>query len=228
MADCHKKVDCEEIAHCLKMKGYSAACYHGGMSSETRTRLLLDWTNNTVRVIVATIAFGMGIDKADVRFVIHYTVPKSMEGFYQESGRAGRDGAMSVSIVYYGVEDKQTHQYLMNKQEEESQQKQREQQQQQRASEASGATLNKAHADINRARTASFEALIHMCETAKCRRNAILSFFGEASTRGVDVCNGTCDVCQNPAKVSAAVADLERNSGYGGEGYAHYHSAARR
>ncbi len=115
---CFKKVDCENIANVLQRQGFSAACYHGGMKTEARAELLERWTNNVTRIVVATVAFGMGIDKGDVRFVIHHSIPKSMENFYQESGRAGRDGASSASIMYYALEDKQLHEFLMEKEQE--------------------------------------------------------------------------------------------------------------
>jgi len=102
---CHKREDCEEISSFLICSGLSAAVYHAGLEKEIRKKVLEDWLENKHKIIVATIAFGMGIDKHDVRYVIHYTIPKTLEEFYQESGRVGRDGKPSNSILYYAWSD---------------------------------------------------------------------------------------------------------------------------
>ncbi|MCD6064331.1 MAG: recQ [Flavipsychrobacter sp.] len=95
----------EEIAASLKSMGYAAAYYHAGMSSEERSRVQEAFQRDEKKIIVATIAFGMGIDKSNVRFVFHYDVPKNMEGYYQETGRAGRDGLRSDAIMLYSSGD---------------------------------------------------------------------------------------------------------------------------
>lgn len=102
---CFSKKDCEKTTSALKAVGISAATYHAGLSSPQRESVQRLWLTTAVRVMVATIAFGMGIDKPDVRFVIRLAVPKSIEGYYQECGRAGRDGKTSTCILFFKFSD---------------------------------------------------------------------------------------------------------------------------
>ncbi len=161
----------EKTAEYLRAAGVDAVAYHAGMEASERARVQSRFLREDGVVVVATIAFGMGIDKPDVRFVAHIDLPKSVEGYYQETGRAGRDGLPSEVWLAYGLQDVV---------------------QQRRMIEQSNGDF--AH---KRAQTLHLDAMLALCETTECRRKGLLAYFGETLT---EPC-GNCDTCTNPPEV---------------------------
>jgi len=149
-----RKVD--ETAQWLAGKGVRALPYHAGMDTAARADHQARFQRDDGLVMVATIAFGMGIDKPDVRFVAHLDLPKSIEGYYQETGRAGRDGAPADAWMAYGLADVVQQRRLID--------------------------LSEASEDYKRVSAAKLDALLGLCETAGCRRVRLLDYFGETST----------------------------------------------
>jgi ATP-dependent DNA helicase RecQ len=111
----HKRDDTTMISASLQKAGIAAEPYHAGLKDKDRKRIQQEWTDGIVKVAIATVAFGMGIDLAHVRYVLHWSMSKTVEGFYQESGRAGRDGLASKSIVYYSKDDAAKFAFLIRK-----------------------------------------------------------------------------------------------------------------
>ena len=162
---CFSRKETENVAADLQAEGFKALPYHAGLSSEKREQTQDLFIKDEIQIIVATIAFGMGIDKPDIRLVVHYTFPKTLEGYYQEVGRAGRDNLPSECVLFYSFGDRIKHEYFIEKITDAAEQQQSRQK------------LNQ---------------VINYCELQACRRKHLLSYFGEKFLK--DNCEG-CNFC---------------------------------
>ncbi|PAV26409.1 DNA helicase RecQ [Tamilnaduibacter salinus] len=158
----------ENTADMLAKAGFDALPYHAGLPSETRARHQERFLRDDGVIIVATIAFGMGIDKPDVRFVAHLDLPKSIEAYYQETGRAGRDGHPSTAWMVYGLQDVIKLRQMLE------------------------ASPGSEH--FKRVERQKLDAMLGLCEVTECRRKAMLSYFGDH----LEAPCGNCDTCLEP------------------------------
>ena len=158
----------DETAQWLSAQGVEALPYHAGLSARERSAAQERFLQEEGLIVVATVAFGMGIDKSNVRFVAHLDLPKSMEGYYQETGRAGRDGLPSTAWMTYGLADVVNVRRML--------------------------AQSEAPEHIKRVEASKLDALLAYCETASCRRQVLLGYFGETLA---EPC-GNCDTCLSP------------------------------
>ena len=167
---CQSRKTTERLAARLIQQGHQAVPYHAGLSSEERSRHQDLFQEDEVQIVCATIAFGMGINKPDVRFVIHYDLPKNIEGYYQETGRSGRDGAASECLLLFSPADVIKHLHFIEE---------------------------KQDQQDRRIAKDQLEQMIHYAETSSCRRKTLLNYFGEQFPS--ENC-GNCDNCKSPPR----------------------------
>jgi ATP-dependent DNA helicase RecQ len=177
---CLSRKGCEGLAEKLNARGFKADFYHAEVPPARRSKVQEDFINDRTPIICATIAFGMGIDKSNVRFVVHYNLPRNLEGYYQEIGRAGRDGLPSEALLFFSYGDVISYRDMFEQSEASPEQKQ--------------------------LKLAKLERMYQFAEAPVCRRKTVLSYFGEPYDKNC----GNCDVCNNPPKYFDATIAVQK------------------
>lgn len=189
---CLSRKRVEEVASQLQANGYNAQAYHAGLPGEVRHNVHQRFIRDEVDIVVATVAFGMGIDKPNVRFVVHYDLPKNIEGYYQETGRAGRDGLASEALLLYGAQDVVTARHFVENQPDEHQ---------------------------RRVEGFKLSSMVDFAESQTCRRRVLLNYFSEATDSdcgNCDICLNPPEFFDATVSAQKALSCVYRlNQGYG-------------
>ncbi|CAK9816235.1 ATP-dependent DNA helicase Q5 [Anthophora quadrimaculata] len=178
---CRKKEATEVIANKLSISGIPTLAYHAGLKNQERNEVQNKWTSGEVPVIAATCSFGMGVDKGSVRFVVHWTVPQNIAAYYQESGRAGRDGKPAFCRVYFSNEEYGPIAFLIKEE------------------------ITQKNSELVKLRWKNFEKTVAYCLEVKCRHAVFSKYFGDSPPP----CKDRCDVCKNKDTVQARVSQFE-------------------
>lgn len=165
---CLSRKSCEKLSTDLSLSGYKTAYYHAGMDAGSRNKVQHQFQNDEVQIVCATIAFGMGIDKSNIRWVIHYNMPKNLEGYYQEIGRSGRDGSEAEALLFYSWAD-----FIKLK---------------------TFVDDSKAKDEFKTVQYAKLDRMLEFSSSTDCRTNLLLGYFGEYATKPC----GHCDNCLSP------------------------------